>query len=139
MLLYNETYCRDICYFHIWSNIFNIKNSTNIVFYLMYRNLLFSNQIDIFQLTMLFMYITLQLLLLFLGVYVLRIHWWMWHISPGSFRVFWDDITSKQIMNQCNKFYDEVALLPEVNRIVLKIFGDDIGNVVMYYLTNIEV
>eukprot|EP01083_Nonionella_stella_P235939 829138_1 len=105
-----------------------------ILVYLIWNDMLFTQQIDGFQLTMLEIYIFLQLVLLFLGVYVLRLHWWLWHISPGRDNVYFRRVQLSQLSHRVDKFYDDMVWFPKTNEIVLRCLGCDIGKMVMDYV-----
>ena len=106
--------------------------------YLVYNNLLFSNQIELFQLMMLAVYIGLQLILLVLGIKVLRIHWWLWHIFPGDTEMDLRNISVLHLEREVSEYYDNVCWYPQVEKIVLNVFGNDIGPIIMDYCKSIE-
>eukprot|EP01083_Nonionella_stella_P034486 94381_1 len=120
---------------YVMAKIVQIAYPWIIVVYLIWNDMLFTQQIDGFQLTMLEIYIFLQLVLLFLGVYVLRLHWWLWHICPGV------DLYSPkvaQLKGKVHTFYNEMVWFPVTNEIVLRCLGSDIGTIVMDYVKNMR-
>ena len=110
-----------------------------IVGYLVYNDLLFTNEIDLFQLVMLGVYVILQLILFVLGWKVMRIHWWLWHIEPGQISVYWSHLDKTKMISHTNKFYDDICWYPQVERIVLRMMGKDIGALVMDYCRSIQI
>ena len=109
-----------------------------IVGYLAYFNLLFTNQINQFQMVMLGIYIFLQLLLFTLGIHVFRIHWWIWHIHPGRTSVYWYQVSEPRLMEEVHAFYDEMCWYPVITEMMLNHFGDDIGAIIMDYCQSFE-
>ena len=116
------------------SRIFTILYPYMIVFYIGYYNLLF--KLDLFELTMLGVYIFLQWVTFILGFFVLRTHLWLWHILPGKrkYRMKWHEVDRKEILRETFKYYDQVQWLPFATQIVVRKFGQDIGGIVVDYL-----
>ena len=115
------------------SKLLQIAYPWIIVGYLAYHRLLFSDEIDLFQLVMLAIYIGLQLMVIFLGIHVMRIHWWLWHIEPGCSYTWWSGITNSALKNKMNGWYEQVCWYPQAEKIVLRVMGHDIGSIVMEY------
>ena len=109
-----------------------------IVGYLGYNKLLFSNEIDMFQLVMLAVYIGLQLILFFLGIKVFRIHWWLWHIVPGVLYNNWKLIDVADLEREVNKYYNNICWYPQVEIIVVNVMGKDIAKIIMDYCKSIQ-
>ena len=109
-----------------------------IVGYLGYNNLLFTNKINSFQMVMLYIYIGLQLILVFLGIFVGKVHWLLWHLDTSDDANWWQ-INNDQLMREMNKFYDNVAWFPVVENIILSKFGKDIGNIIMKYCKSFNI
>ena len=121
------------------SKILQILFPWIIVGYLGYYGLLFSNEIDLFQMVMLAVYLGLQLLVLFLGIKVFIIQWWLWHIVPGANRLKLNHVGFMDLEVAVTKYYDSVAWYPQVERIVLEVMGNDIGAIIMEYCKSIHV
>lgn len=109
-----------------------------IVGYLGHNKLLFTNKIDSFQMVMLMIYIGLQLILILLGIYVYKIHYLMWHFEIGS-TAYWWHIEHDKLFKAINDFYDKCAWFPKVEKIILKRFGSDIGNIIIMYCRSFEI
>ena len=109
-----------------------------IVGYLSYNGLLFSDKIDVFQLVMLMIYIMLQLFVVFLGVHVMRIHWWLWHIEPGA-RPWWGRANhAAKATTEMYKYYNDICWYPQVEEIVFRVIGNDIGLIIMDYCRSFQ-
>ena len=125
----------------IWllSKLIQIAYPWIIVGYLSSKGLLFSGDIDTFQLVMLFIYIGLQLLLLFLGVYIGKKQHLLWHIEPGNLWTYWSTIQTQRLLTEAQEFYDECCWYPQATQIVCRAFGDDIGNIIIEYCKSFEI
>merc|ERR1712228_111533 len=96
-------------------------------------------EVDLFQIVMLFGYIGLQFILLVMGLFVCRLHWYLWHISPGSWSVDLSAINQQKCIATASRFYEQVQSYPVVEEILISTFGPDIGGVVFYYFLHIEI
>ena len=116
------------------SRIFTILYPYILVFYIYYYNLFF--KLDLFELTMLGVYIFLQWVTFIFGLFVFRTHLWLWHILPGkrNWQMGWNNIDTKKVLEETYKYYDEIQWLPFATQIVLQRFGKDIGGIVVDYL-----
>ena len=116
------------------SRIFTILYPYILVFYIFYYNLLF--KLDLFELTMLGVYIFLQWVTIILGFFVFRTHLWLWHILPGKrkYQMKFHIIDTKAVLGETFKYYDEIQWLPFATEIVVQRFGKDIGGIVVIYL-----
>ena len=96
--------------------------------------------IDLFQLVMLLTYIVLQLILLIMGVNVMRIHWFLWHIQPGYNYINFDQtlIVNSNLLLKMDNFYEKRASIPFITKYILSLFGHDIGSIIMDYFHNIN-
>ena len=114
------------------SKVFQIFFPYIIVGYLLWNKHLFD--VDLFQLSMLFTYIGLQFILFVLGLMVMRIQWWLWHIQSGRL-----DITlnpSKEastLLEPAREWYMKRSWYPLIQRLVLQKYGNDIGKLIMHY------
>merc|ERR1739842_134165 len=101
--------------------------------YLSYHGLW--NEMNLFELVMLWTYIGLQAIILVLGIFVYRTHHWMWHVLPGFRKPHhtWPDDLNPLVKGMY-AFYDNIQWIPVVRRIVLKELGPDIGLIVMEYV-----
>ena len=121
---------------YVLSRIFTIIFPYFLVIYIYYYQLFW--KLDIFELTMLGVYIFLQLMVFIVGFFVIRLHLWLWHILPTKRR--WQMLLSsnkydkKKFMQRTYKFYDEIQWLPFAQEIVFQRFGNDIGGIVVEYL-----
>ena len=104
--------------------------------YLLWFGLL--DQVDVFQLFMLMVFIGLQLIVFGLGIYVMKINWWIWHIYPGSNYCDWNGFKADKLMNKVGEWYEGIVWLPVIEEIVLKRFGADIGPIVIDYVKSIK-
>eukprot|EP01083_Nonionella_stella_P233727 823202_1 len=121
------------------SKIVQILYPWIIVIYLGWNHLLFSESIDLFQLVMLFVSIGLQLIIILLGIHVMRIHWYLWHVEPGIEYLYWRKINAVRLRKEVHSFYDNVCWYPQVEPIVMNSFlGSDIGRIVMEYCRSIQ-
>ena len=120
------------------SKILQISFPWIIVGYLVYHALLLSNEIDLFQMVMLAVYIGLQLLLLLLGVKVFKIHWFLWHINPSSGHVNFSKVGIYDFERDVNGYYGDVCWYPIVEGMVLNAMGKDIGAIIMDYCRSID-
>eukprot|EP01083_Nonionella_stella_P150505 479576_1 len=110
-----------------------------IVVYLVWNNLVLSGSIDLLQLVMLSVSIGLQLIILFLGIRVMRIHWYLWHIQPGIQSTYWKNVNAASLRKEVHSFYDNVCWYPQVEPIVMNSFlGSDIGRIVMEYCRSFQ-
>ena len=116
------------------SRIFTIVYPYILVIYIYNNDLLF--KLDIFELTMLGVYIFLQFVIFLLAFFVFRIHLWLWHILPGKalWDMGWDTINLNEFLGDAFKYYDEIQWLPFAQEIVLLRFGNDIGGIIVDYL-----
>ena len=118
---------------YLLSRIMTVLFPYFIVAYLSYHGLW--SEMNLFELAMLGCYIGMQAMILILGFFVFRTHWWLWHVNPG-FREY-DQIWPKDLnpfLTKMYSFYDSVQWEPVARRIVLKQLGPDIGPIVMYYV-----
>ena len=120
------------------SKLLQIAYPWIIIGYLAYNDILFSNEIDLFQLVMLAIYIGLQIIVCLLGIKVFRIHHWLWHINCGHNYSNWSNIDANRFNKEMHKFYDNVCWYPQAEKIVLRVMGNDIGPIVMEYCRNIQ-
>ena len=120
------------------SKLLQIAYPWIIVGYLAYNDILFSNEIHLFQLVMLAIYVGLQLIIFLLGVKVFRIHHWLWHINCGQNHSYWASIDANRFIEEMHKFYHNVCWYPQAEKIVLRVMGNDIGPIVMEYCKNIQ-
>lgn len=120
------------------SKLIQISYPWIIIGYLFAEGLLFQDQVDTFQIVMLGIYIGLQLVLLFLGIYIGRKQYMLWHVEPGNTWAHWRNIQTVEILTEAQTFYDECCWYPQVNKIVLSRFGGDIGNIIMDYCKNFK-
>lgn len=97
------------------------------------------SEMQLFELVMLGSYIGLQIVIFVLGIFVYRMHKWLWHVAPGTMRwnMQWTDDTNA-FLHRMYAFYDAVQWLPVVRTIVLRSFGPDIGPIVMIYVKAIQ-
>eukprot|EP01083_Nonionella_stella_P220767 789499_1 len=110
-----------------------------IVIYLSWNQLLFSDTIDLFQMVMLGVCIGLHLVILLLGIHVLKIHWYLWHIQPGSGSAYWGNVNVASLKKHMHEFYDNVCWYPQVETIVFDSFlGNDIGRIIMDYCKSMQ-
>ena len=119
------------------SKILQIAFPWIIVGYLAYHQLLFTNEIELFQMVMLWIYIGLQLMVVLLGIKVLRIQWFLLHIDPGRSSVYLD-VNHAELVNNTKEYYENVYWYPISSEIVLKVFGNDIGYIIMDYCKNMK-
>eukprot|EP01083_Nonionella_stella_P069108 184067_1 len=121
------------------SKILQILYPWIIVIYLTWNNLLFTNQIDLFQMVMLTITIALQLVILFLGIPISRIHKYLWHIQPGTAHAQWKKVNVDRLIHSTQKFYDDVCWYPQVELIVRNSFiGCDIANIILDYCKSFQ-
>ena len=106
--------------------------------YICYYN--YWNEIDLFPLVMLFVYIILQIFVFILGVIVIRIHYWMWHLRVGDSRITFfsnDDIGA--VVTVAKNWYSHRVYLPLIKQFIIDMFGMDIGRIIMNYYENIRI
>jgi len=118
---------------YLLSRIVTILYPYFIVGYLFYYNLW--SKMHVFELTMLGIYVFLQITIAIIGFFVLRTHLWLWHIVPSisSYSMTWRaDINP--FLKKLYSFYDSIQWLPITRDIVLDRFGDDIGRIIVEYL-----
>ena len=120
------------------SKLIQIAYPWIIIGYLEYNRLLFNHNIDIFQMVMLIIYISMQLILLCLGIHVWRMHWWLWHVEAGNRFVMWKRRNKDTVMREANKWYENVCWYPAVEKIIVMQFGSDIGSVIMNYCKSFQ-
>ena len=119
---------------YILSRICTILYPYYLVFYIYYYDLFF--KLNPFELTMLGVYIFLQLVVFIFCILVFRTHWWLWHILPGqmNYNMNWRDGKEKDFFGATFKYYDEIQWLPYASTIVVDHFGNDIGGIIVDYL-----
>ena len=72
---------------------------------------------------MLTIYIGLQLFVFVLGVKVGRIYFWLFHLNPsGSVNLNCDN---ESLILSTNEYYDRVCWIPPVQKLLIKVFGND--------------
>ena len=105
-----------------------------------HNNLLFSNEIDLFQMVMLYVYVGLQLVLLILGIKVFQINFWLRHIQPEALYIWWgaSDGIIEKYDTEMRLFYDRVCWQPLVKKLILEFYGKDIGDIIMDYYASID-
>lgn len=94
------------------------------------------HKIDAFQLVMLFTYISLQIVLIILGIIAIQINYWLWHICPGSDYV---NPSSKYIVREAIKWYEKIQWHPQIENIVIELYGPDIAHIILDYYENIKI
>lgn len=119
------------------SKLLQIAYPWIIVGYLGYYQLLFAGEIHLFQMVMLMVYIGLQLMVLFLGIHVGRIQWYLWHCEPGG-SAYWHGSNANKLSQAINEWYESVCWYPIVRKIVLQAMGNDIGPIVMDYCKSFQ-
>merc|ERR1712048_1440398 len=72
-----------------------------------------------FEIILLFIYIALQFVLLILGVFVFRTHYWLWHVAPGRNDIRWP-FKLKPTMTKLYQYYDALQWKPMVDDILMK-------------------
>ena len=119
---------------YLLSRVFTIIYPYILVSYIFYYDLFF--KLDLFELTMLGVYIFLQLIIFVFGFFVVRTHLWLWHIAPGKVRwqANWKSVDANDMIACCYKYYDQIQWLPFAQEIVLQRFGKDIGGIIVEYL-----
>ena len=134
-----------VAVFFIFGPILMISKVVQILYpwiilgYLIYNDLLITNEIHVFQLVMLGMYVLMQLVLFLLGWKVMRIHWWLWHVEPGQSSVYWPNLQKDLMIRYTNEFYDDICWYPQVELIVFRVMGKDIGAIIMDYCERIQI
>ena len=126
------------CY--VLSRIVTLLYPYFILFYIYYYDIYY--KLNPFELTMLAIYIVLQIGIFIFSYFVLRIHLWLWHIVPGKTysqnEILWginhDKTEVDRLLTMTYKYYDQVQWLPFASQIVIDIFGPDIGNIIVVYL-----
>merc|ERR1712154_461674 len=106
----------------------------SILGYLAHNNLIFSGKIDAFQMVMLWVYIGLQLIVLILGWKVLTIHKYLYHIDVLFPKRRWQSF----VPYSAGEWYESIAWYPEVKAIVYRVYGSDIGPIIMDYCHSID-
>ena len=97
------------------------------------------NNIDLFQFVMLLTYIGLQIVLVILGIMVCRIQYWMWHIQPGiDYVKLNSDLNVSNILQSADDWYMLRTQIPLIEKLILELYGDDIGRVILDYYHNIK-
>ena len=119
------------------SKILQIAFPWIIIGYLGYNDLLFNGKIDLFQMVMMGVYVGMQLLVLFLGIHVMRIQWFLWHIEPGTTYAYWSGGIKN--VRAAEGWYQRVCWYPRCEEIVMRVMGHDIGSIIMEYVRNIHV
>ena len=131
--LLTEVFMIIILPIYLLSRIVTVFYPYFIVGYLSYNGLW--NELNLFELVMLGTYIGLQVMILFLGIFVYRTHLWLWHVLPGMDK---NDYSWPEELNSYLKklysFYDAVQWDPVVREIVMKELGPDIGLIVWDYV-----
>ena len=124
-----------VCFpLYVFSRIFTILYPYFLVWYIYEYDLFW--KLDLFELTMLGVYIFLQLVIFIFFFFVFRTHLWLWHILPGqmSHKMKWNNIKLNEFLGATYKCYDDIQWLPFAQEIVLERFGKDIGSIVVEYL-----
>ena len=106
--------------------------------YLLYNGELFN--VDLFQLVMLFTFIGLQVILFILTVIVMRIHFYLlWYIYPGNNYIYLkQDHSASSVLNAIDKWYTVRLWIPEIEKLLRNLYGEDIQTVIMDYYQSIE-
>ena len=110
--------------------------------YFILGHLLYHNELvntDLFQLIMLFTYIGLQMVLFMLGIKVLRVIFWLWHIHPGKLWLKLRQTNSDDVMEPIHNWYKRKTWEPMIRSYLSEMYGDDISNVIMDYCNSIIV
>ena len=126
------------CY--VLSRIVTLLYPYFILFYIYHFDIY--DKLNAFELTMLGIYIVLQMIIFIFSYFVFRIHLWLWHIIPGKNdlkkEIFWgmnhDRRELDGLLTTMYKYYDQVQWLPFASQIVIDTFGSDIGNIIVEYL-----
>ena len=108
--------------------------------YLVYFDLLIGNEIDSFQLVMLWIYIGLQLVVCLVGIKVFTIHKYLYHLDILVPKRWWCSLWTYQISQRrdAHEWYDAICWYPEVVQIVFEVYGSDIGPIIMDYCKAIQ-
>jgi len=78
-------------------------------------------------------------MLLILGVFVFRTHYWLWHVAPGRNDIRWP-FKLKPTMTKLYQYYDALQWKPMVDDILMKHgFGRDVTKLIMDYVDSIEI
>ena len=104
---------------------------------MVYNDILLPGEIDIFQLVMLGVHAGMQLMVIFLGIHVMRIPWYLWHCEPGTTYTDWVGGETR-IVEAAEEWHEHDTWHPQIERIVLEVMRNDIRSIVMDYCRNIQ-
>ena len=124
---------------YIITRIFKIIFPLYIIIYLLIYNEF--NKIPAFQLSMLFIYLGLVFIIYVLLYPVIIIYHSMWHIFPGMPKneIYIQNERNGYIMiNNINKYYNDILLIPIKKQILIEYFGNDIGCIIDSYNNTLQ-
>lgn len=143
---YFDDICRDVCAFWVFVIVFPVfllSKFLQILFpYIIVGFFIYWNkwdEIDLFQLVMLCIYIALQILVFILSILVWRVQRWLWHIEPGVQNIYLNCQAHVDLDKNIKEWYFSKASLPIVEKYVMELFGPDIGKIVMDYVHSIDI
>ena len=126
---------------YILSRIFNVFMPIILIIFLNEKSYLLFTDIDVFQVTMWFMYVILLILWFILAVSIMMEDYTLWHILPSTdnLRGCEDDDINDKVAKLIKNCYFEITTYPIIETIVIHYFGNDIACLVMYYFNNIQI
>ena len=132
-----------LCFIYISLPIYLLSRIMTILFpyfiigYVSYYNLWF--ELNLFELSMLGIYVLLQLIIFIFSFFVFRTHMWLWHILPGSYEMKWNSINVDSFLARMYEFYDSTQWIPITTDILAESLGNDIANIIIDYVRAIKV
>ena len=121
---------------YILSRLCTVLYPYYLIYYIYDNNLWF--KLDLFELSMLGIYVVLQNMTFIAGIFAFRTHYWLWHIVPGE-SYFLEKKKVDIFFHKTYKYYDEIQWLPFVKEIILNQFGKDIGSIIVDYLESLTI
>ena len=119
---------------YFFSRILSVLYPYIILGYVLVNGLLF--KLNLFELVMLGVSILLQISLCILGYFVCRTHFWLSYIAPDEKKnqMKWKNMNIEKFSEKYEKFYQAIQWIHLIEPVVIAKFGKDIGQVVMYYV-----
>ena len=120
----------------ILTRIFKIIYPFIILIYIIYYNIW--NDIDLFQISMLFIYLLLNIIIWILSIHVFKLYHSLWHINPVGTRYTFPqtEIRCYNVIKNINEYYNDCISIPLRLKILIKIFGYDIGSMIDSFCPN---
>ncbi len=101
----------------------------------------YSDEMDILQQCMLYIFVILQLVVLVIFCFVIQTHYWTWHIFPIKrlHPIRLKRIKSALFYEDIIKYYKHICDCYTVEQMILEKYGANVGQIVLLYYDNIVI